>query len=219
MPFIIIVLITLVILIFLVRNDNNEKVSNKNASEIEIGDSEIVNSMDQDLIDEENGIFILNGRNGIVKVEKGIVSISRKGIMGYFASGALNSGEKRIFIKNIISVELGKDPSEINASTSYIKFVTAGDDEVRYSYTKSGLFENKAGQLFNDPNTVQIRSTEQYEIALKIRDYIENYQTNEGAPTQALSGADEIVKYKKLLDDGILTQEEFDAKKKQLLGL
>lgn len=99
MPFIIIVLITLVILIFLVRNDNNEKVSNKNALEIEIGDSEIVNSMEQDLIDEENGIFILNGRNGIVKVEKGIVSISRKGIMGYFASGALNSGEKRIFIK------------------------------------------------------------------------------------------------------------------------
>ena len=27
----------------------------------------------------------------------------------------------------------------------------------------------------------------------------------------------EVVKYKKLLDDGILTQEEFDAKKKQLL--
>lgn len=116
-------------------------------------------------------------------------------------------------------MELGKDPSEINASTSYIKFVTAGDDEVRYSYTKSGLFGNKAGQLFNDPNTIQISNMEQYEIALKIRDYIENYQTNEGAPTQALSGADEIVKYKKLLDDGILTQEEFDAKKKQLLGL
>lgn len=36
---------------------------------------------------------------------------------------------------------------------------------------------------------------------------------------QSLSGADEILKYKKLLDDGILTQDEFDAKKKQLLGL
>lgn len=30
---------------------------------------------------------------------------------------------------------------------------------------------------------------------------------------------DEISKYKKLLDDGTITQEEFDAKKKQLLGL
>ena len=29
----------------------------------------------------------------------------------------------------------------------------------------------------------------------------------------------ELKKYKKLLDDGIITQEEFDAKKRQLLGL
>ena len=33
------------------------------------------------------------------------------------------------------------------------------------------------------------------------------------------SAADELKKYKELLDSGIITQEEFDAKKKQLLGL
>ena len=33
------------------------------------------------------------------------------------------------------------------------------------------------------------------------------------------SQADELKKYKELLDSGIITQEEFDAKKKQLLGL
>ena len=32
------------------------------------------------------------------------------------------------------------------------------------------------------------------------------------------SDADELKKYKELLDQGIITQEEFDAKKKQLLG-
>lgn len=37
--------------------------------------------------------------------------------------------------------------------------------------------------------------------------------------TVATSSADEILKYKTLLDQGIITQEEFDAKKKQLLGL
>ena len=36
---------------------------------------------------------------------------------------------------------------------------------------------------------------------------------------QTISGADEIMKYKSLLDMGIISQEEFDAKKKQLLGL
>ena len=33
------------------------------------------------------------------------------------------------------------------------------------------------------------------------------------------SNADELKKYKDLLDSGIITQEEFDAKKKQILGL
>lgn len=37
--------------------------------------------------------------------------------------------------------------------------------------------------------------------------------------TPSVSPADELKKYKELLDSGILTQEEFDAKKKQLLGL
>ena len=32
-----------------------------------------------------------------------------------------------------------------------------------------------------------------------------------------ISSADELTKYKKLLDDGVITQEEFDIKKKQLL--
>lgn len=38
-------------------------------------------------------------------------------------------------------------------------------------------------------------------------------------PTQTGSVTDEIREYKKLLDEGIITQEEFDAKKKQLMGL
>lgn len=36
---------------------------------------------------------------------------------------------------------------------------------------------------------------------------------------QAVSDADEILKFKQLLDAGVITQEEFNAKKAQLLGL
>lgn len=39
------------------------------------------------------------------------------------------------------------------------------------------------------------------------------------AQPSAISSADEILKYKNLLDSGIISQEEFDSKKKQLLGL
>lgn len=42
-------------------------------------------------------------------------------------------------------------------------------------------------------------------------------RNNAAKPTA--SAADELAKYKQLLDTGIITQEEFDAKKKQLLGL
>ena len=38
-------------------------------------------------------------------------------------------------------------------------------------------------------------------------------------PQNESHGADELKKYKELLDTGVITQEEFDAKKKQLLGL
>ena len=51
----------------------------------------------------------------------------------------------------------------------------------------------------------------------------EEFETERNAknsPTiQALSPAEELKKFKDLLDAGIITQEEFDAKKKQLLGL
>ncbi len=39
------------------------------------------------------------------------------------------------------------------------------------------------------------------------------------APAAPVSAADELKKFKELLDSGVITQEEFDAKKKQLLGL
>ena len=38
-------------------------------------------------------------------------------------------------------------------------------------------------------------------------------------PIESTDTIEEIRKYKQLLDEGIITQEEFDAKKKQLLGL
>ena len=46
---------------------------------------------------------------------------------------------------------------------------------------------------------------------------------SEAAPAQtaapAVSNADELKKYKELLDSGVISPEEFDAKKKQLLGI
>lgn len=43
--------------------------------------------------------------------------------------------------------------------------------------------------------------------------------TKQETNSNGISGADEILKYKNLLDQGIITQDEFETKKKQLLGL
>lgn len=62
------------------------------------------------------------------------------------------------------------------------------------------------------------------QTALQIQDYITHYSDqisslNNAQGSMCVPVADEIRSLKGLLDDGILTQEEFDAKKKQLLGI
>lgn len=57
------------------------------------------------------------------------------------------------------------------------------------------------------------------DMAKEFQKMIEDTGTIDNEPTyhQASSTADELRKYKELFDDGIITQEEFNAKKKQLL--
>ncbi|PHA45142.1 hypothetical protein COE68_10365, partial [Bacillus toyonensis] len=50
---------------------------------------------------------------------------------------------------------------------------------------------------------------------------LDRFLVNKSKPQVAasVSGADEILKYKELLDQGVISEEEFQAKKKQLLGI
>ena len=153
---------------------------------------------------EDKGEMILKGCNGIIRIKKDKVIISRENAKSFFDGGGHNLGEKVIPIKNIVGVDIGK-PLLTTEDLSYIRFVIAGSVTVR---------------IYLDPNTVIINDIQQYQMAIKIKDYIEKLiNNNDNIVNQVSLGADEILKYKKLLDEGILTQEEFDAKKKQLLGL
>lgn len=59
------------------------------------------------------------------------------------------------------------------------------------------------------------------DILKEISKLLNNRQSNKNTTTIANnnSNADELKKYKELLDSGVITQEEFDTKKKQLLNL
>ena len=47
----------------------------------------------------------------------------------------------------------------------------------------------------------------------------DNSQSEKASSASSISVADEILKFKNLFDMGAITQEEFEAKKKQILGL
>ena len=58
----------------------------------------------------------------------------------------------------------------------------------------------------------------------KIKETAEQYKESlrppvKNTPIQVLDGPDQIKKYKSLEDEGIITHEEFEAKKKQIMGI
>ena len=77
-------------------------------------------------------------------------------------------------------------------------------------------------ETMTDSSFYQIRYEDAQETlsALQLAvEQIENSVVAEPPTEHVASDADEILKFKQLLDMGAITQEEFDAKKKQLLGL
>lgn len=153
----------------------------------------------------------LKGRQGkSVVLEENSVKIVKKG--GVFSA----KREKNFPIRNISAVEVKKPGM---AFAGYIQFSIGGSQQLNSSYkVTGGTFD-----AVQDENSVVFADKKSYEIALEIKRYIDNYST---APKQQAttgqtqtSGADEILKFKKLLDEGVINEEEFNAKKKQLLGL
>lgn len=57
------------------------------------------------------------------------------------------------------------------------------------------------------------------EAKVAINALADKLKTTSPSETPSNTAADEIMKYKQLLDAGAITQEEYDAKKKQLLNL
>ncbi len=138
-----------------------------------------------------------------VTVDEYNVKIKSKGMLNYINKGS--RGEKSIPIKSITAIQF-KDPS---LTAGYIQFAYSGSSE-----SKGGVFD-----AVKDENTVLFAKKE-LKQAKELVDLIESKRHASSAPQiTAVSSADEILKMKELLDAGVLTQDEFDAKKKQLLGI
>ena len=150
----------------------------------------------------------MGGKTKIV-LHEGSMTISRPGIMSKFSHGF--SGEKTVLFSQISAIQIKK----AGFARGYIQFVMAG--------TKEG----KSGVIFGDSkneNIVYFASTfnnkKTNDAAEEIKRTIEQYNLNSNKGTTIVKEEDKydkLVKLKKLLDDNVITQEEFENEKSKLL--
>ena len=148
--------------------------------------------------------FFLDGIGSRLFVYDNKVVLERHGLIG--SSLTRFSGAKTIPIKSIQSVELKEGSSVLNG---YLRFGYAGSVERR-----GGVYN-----ATDDENAVVFKKSSN-STAHQIKEFIEGiiYNSDNGTTiVNQLSSADEILKLKNLLDDGVISQEEFEQKKKDLL--
>ena len=129
-------------------------------------------------------------------------------VTGLVFGSSVTQGEKTIYYKDATGVQY--KPSTV--LDGYIQVETASGNMTSSSSRYSG------------ENSIQFSGKQRNEEAEIIVAYIKNRieeikNAPAGGVVQQLSPADELKKHKELLDMGVITQEEFDLKKKQLLGL
>ena len=158
------------------------------------------------IIDMSELKFKLEGLKGELKVYDDRVEINKRG-QGFITGNTC----KTLLMANITSVSV--TPSTLWAR-GFIEFTVPG-----------GKDSKNIEQALRNENALPLKAAGQNDEAMRIKRYIEQqlmkYANNKGNTIvqQAASPAEEVKKMKELLDMGIITQEEFDIKKKQLLGL
>ena len=152
------------------------------------------------------------GAKDILYLYEDHVVISHRGALNALSMGI--KGDKTIYYTDITSVQY-KKPA---LAAGYLQFSLPGGKEDR-----GGVFS-----ALSDENTITLKAGDG-RITAKAEQVLEilNQKIREAKSgahaaatvVQQTSAADEIKKFKELVDMGVITQEEFDAKKKQLLGL
>lgn len=154
----------------------------------------------------------IKGINGIAKAYEDHVTISRKTLGGFSFQGV--KGDRDIYYRDMVSVEY-KKPTKL--TNGYIQFIV--NPELATNQ-KVGLLATTQ-EASEDPNAVTLRaftkkSTEETEV---FYNYVMERLAASKQQTSSSASTDDLRNLKSLLDDGIITQEDYDAKKKEILGL
>lgn len=121
---------------------------------------------------------------------------------------SLTQGEKTIYYKDAIGVQF--KPATITDGYIQVETAVGGMTSTKSQY--SGENSIQFGSKVND---------EAETVTNFIKQKIEEIKNTPvgGTVIQQSTAADEVMKLKQLLDMGVISQEEFDKKKNELLGL
>lgn len=147
-------------------------------------------------------LYEFKGSNGKVELYENKLVIKRNAVSG------LARGSKEIYLKNITGIQIKKT----GLTAGYIQFIFMGSEENKHHGAMKSVY---------DENTIMFQPFA-HKKAIMLKQKIEeliNTPNQQTINTQVISQADELKKFKELLDMGAITQEEFDAKKKELLNI
>lgn len=141
----------------------------------------------------------------IIILEDDKITIKRKGFFSLLNYGL--KGEKTIQISSITGIQLKKS----GLMNGYLQFIVIGSQESKGGLSSAQRDENTVCWVYGKCN----------KYAEEIKMYIENYNSNKIKNNSVIvteeDKYDKLKKLKKLLDDGVLTQEEFETEKKKIL--
>ena len=141
------------------------------------------------------------GVGGQLELYEDKIRIKRKGVIGLMGHGL--KGDKDIYIKDISSIQF-KEPGVMNG---YIQFAFLGGREA-----KGGIWQGTS-----DENTVFFNSWQKKPFKA-IKEALDK-QISARSKATPVSNLSDLEKLAGLRDKGIISDEEFQAKKKQLLGI
>jgi hypothetical protein len=134
-------------------------------------------------------------------------TISGGGLGSAVVGGALFGG-----VGAIVGSNIGKKKTQQEISQYYINVVTSSPF---FPSTGVAFFMGKV----KSDSFVFKQATYSAQQVLSLLTRIKATSHNNTPASNPISIPDEILKYKELMDNGIITPEEFEAKKKQLLNL
>lgn len=150
-------------------------------------------------------VLRVTGRNGQLELTDSVLRIELKGLLTFFAVGL--QGAKEIPLSEITAVNFRRPKGFINGC---IGFAFAGSVQ-----SNRGMFEGSY-----DANTVIFTEDQQPQFE-RFRDELQRRIAGAKSvgPTRTESNLEQIEKLGALREKGLITQDEFQIKKRQLLGL